>query len=182
MEKKKTIKIDRRIPKAIFIGFLLGWITVFIVEHYGEISYIADTSELIAKEKRRKQQSQQQYNELLQKKLSGEQLSILEESTFKVMRSKQAEENNFSFNVEIPNDTPVSSIFLDTPFGSNIGISGKSYFVRDVSSSYGKFHEYSNKFGHYLNATLEDFKYVLGFGLVYTIVLFIFLYFRIRLA
>lgn len=182
MEKKKTIKIDRRIPKAIFIGFLLGWLTVFIVEHYSEISYIADTSELMAKEKRRKQQSQQEYYELLQRKLSGEQLSILEEASFKAMQSKQTGENNFSFNMEIPNNTPVSSIFLDTPFGSNIRISGKSYLVRDVSSSFGKFHDYSNKLGHYLDATMKDFKYVLGFGLTYSILVMAFMFFKIRIA
>ncbi|WP_418499697.1 hypothetical protein [Flagellimonas sp.] len=179
MENKRTIKIDRRIPKAILIGLLLGWLTVFIVEHYGKISYIADTSELMAKEKRRKQKSQQQYNELLKRKLSGEQLSILEEATFKAMRSKQPEENNFSFNVEIPNDSPLSSIYLDTPFDSRIRISGKGFVVRDVSSSYGKFNEYSNKFSHYLNATIKDFEYVLIFTIGYTILIILILFIRI---
>lgn len=182
MVNKKTIKIDRRVPKAILMGLLLGWLTVLTVEHYGEISYIADTSELIAKEKRRKQQYEQEYNKLLQKKLSGQQLSILEEATFKIMKSKQAEENNFAFNVEIPNSTPVSSILLDTPFDSRIRISGKGYMVGDVSSSYGKFHEYSNKFGHYLNATIKDFKYVLSFGLGYGILIMVFMLFKIKLS
>lgn len=181
MENKKTIKIDRRILKAILISLLLGWLTVFIIEHYGKISYIADTSELIAKEKRRKQQYEQEYNELLQKKLSGNQLSILEEATFKIMNSKQEEENNFTFNVEVPNDTPVSSIFLDTPFGSKLRTNGQGYLVRDVNSSYGNFHKYSNKLRYYLKATLEDFKYVLAFGLGYSLLIVVFMFFKIKL-
>lgn len=179
MGNKRTIKIDKRIPKSILIGLLLGWLTVFIAEHYGEISYIADTSELIAKEKRTKQEQEQKYNQLLEKKISGKPLSILEEAQFKTLKNWQNEPKNFAFNVEIPNDTPVSSIFLDTPFGSKIRINGQGYLVSDVSSSYGRFHEYSNKLGHHINASFMDFKYVILFTVGYATMLILFFFIRI---
>lgn len=41
---KKTITIKRDIPKAIIIGLLFGLILVFVVEHFGNFSYIAKTT------------------------------------------------------------------------------------------------------------------------------------------
>jgi hypothetical protein len=38
---KKTITIRKDIPKSIIIGLAIGFIIVFVIEHFGEFSYIA---------------------------------------------------------------------------------------------------------------------------------------------
>lgn len=46
MKERKTIKLSSNIPKAIILGLILGFLTLLIVEHFGNFSYIADTSGL----------------------------------------------------------------------------------------------------------------------------------------
>lgn len=38
--EKKTIQVDRNIPKSILIGFALAFVTVFAVQHFSTFSYI----------------------------------------------------------------------------------------------------------------------------------------------
>lgn len=38
--EKKTIQVDRNIPKSILIGFILAFVSVFAVEHFSTFSYI----------------------------------------------------------------------------------------------------------------------------------------------
>ncbi|MCA6068975.1 hypothetical protein JI747_017550 [Chryseobacterium sp. RG1] len=38
--EKKTIQVDKNIPKSILIGFVLAFLTVFAVEHFSTFSYI----------------------------------------------------------------------------------------------------------------------------------------------
>lgn len=38
--EKKTIQVDRNIPKSVLTGFALAFVTVFTVEHYSKFSYI----------------------------------------------------------------------------------------------------------------------------------------------
>ncbi|MGU3375082.1 hypothetical protein [Chryseobacterium sp. M5A1_1a] len=38
--EKKTIQVDRNIPKSVLIGFALAFATVFIVQHFSTFSYI----------------------------------------------------------------------------------------------------------------------------------------------
>ncbi|MCS4301809.1 hypothetical protein [Chryseobacterium sp. BIGb0232] len=38
--EKKTIQVDKNIPKSILIGFILAFLTVFAVEHFSTFSYI----------------------------------------------------------------------------------------------------------------------------------------------
>lgn len=38
--EKKTIQVDRNIPKSMLIGFVLAFITVFAIEHFSTFSYI----------------------------------------------------------------------------------------------------------------------------------------------
>lgn len=38
--EKTTIKVDKNIPKSVLIGFVLAFLTVFIVEHFSTFSYI----------------------------------------------------------------------------------------------------------------------------------------------
>lgn len=38
--EKKTIQVDRNIPKSILIGFVLAFLSVFVIEHYSTFSYI----------------------------------------------------------------------------------------------------------------------------------------------
>jgi hypothetical protein len=44
MKDKKTIKVNSNLIKSIIFGLILGFITVFIVDHFGNWGYIADTS------------------------------------------------------------------------------------------------------------------------------------------
>lgn len=38
--EKKTIQVDRNIPKSVLIGFILSFLTVFAVQHFSTFSYI----------------------------------------------------------------------------------------------------------------------------------------------
>lgn len=38
--EKKTIQVDRNIPKSLLIGFVLAFVTVFTVQHFSTFSYI----------------------------------------------------------------------------------------------------------------------------------------------
>jgi hypothetical protein len=38
--EKKTIQVDRNIPKSVLTGFVLAFLTVFAVEHFSTFSYI----------------------------------------------------------------------------------------------------------------------------------------------
>ncbi len=38
--EKTTIQVDKNIPKSVFIGFILAFLTVFAVEHFSKFSYI----------------------------------------------------------------------------------------------------------------------------------------------
>jgi hypothetical protein len=38
--EKKTIQVDRNIPKLVLVGFVLAFVTVFAVEHFSTFSYI----------------------------------------------------------------------------------------------------------------------------------------------
>lgn len=38
--EKKTIQVDRNIPKSLLIGFVLAFVTVFAIEHFSTFSYI----------------------------------------------------------------------------------------------------------------------------------------------
>ncbi|OPB88523.1 hypothetical protein [Elizabethkingia ursingii] len=43
---KKEIQINRGVLSRVLLGFLLAFITVFIIEHFSSFSYIPDTSNL----------------------------------------------------------------------------------------------------------------------------------------
>ncbi|MCQ4139423.1 hypothetical protein [Chryseobacterium sp. EO14] len=43
--EKKTIQIDRNIPKSVLIGFILAFVTVFTVQHFSTFSYIPNTGQ-----------------------------------------------------------------------------------------------------------------------------------------
>lgn len=38
--EKKTIQIDKNLPKSVLIGFVLAFLTVFAIEHFSSFSYI----------------------------------------------------------------------------------------------------------------------------------------------
>lgn len=38
--EKKTIQVDKNIPKSVFIGFVLAFVTVFVIQHFSTFSYI----------------------------------------------------------------------------------------------------------------------------------------------
>lgn len=38
--EKKTIQVDKNIPKSVLIGFVLAFVTVFAIEHFSTFSYI----------------------------------------------------------------------------------------------------------------------------------------------
>lgn len=38
--EKKTIQVDKNIPKSIIIGFILAFLSVFVIEHFSTFSYI----------------------------------------------------------------------------------------------------------------------------------------------
>ncbi|SIS32080.1 hypothetical protein SAMN05421768_102677 [Chryseobacterium joostei] len=38
--EKKTIQVDRNIPKSVLIGFVLSFVTVFVIQHFSTFSYI----------------------------------------------------------------------------------------------------------------------------------------------
>lgn len=42
--EKKTIQVDRNIPKSVLTGFVLAFLTVFAVEHFSTFSYIPNLS------------------------------------------------------------------------------------------------------------------------------------------
>lgn len=42
--EKKTIQVDKNIPKSILIGFVLAFLTVFAVEHFSTFSYIPNVN------------------------------------------------------------------------------------------------------------------------------------------
>lgn len=43
--EKKTIQVDRNIPKSVLIGFVLAFVSVFTVEHFSTFSYIPNTGQ-----------------------------------------------------------------------------------------------------------------------------------------
>ena len=130
MSQKKTISINKNIPQALIVGLLLGFLTVFVVEHFGKISYVADTY-AIESEK-----------ELERKRYSDELDS--NSPLAKAYAEYDASKKFSSTSYDITGDTPVSTIFLVTPFGSKLRIVGRGYTVSDVGSSYGSFNDYSN--------------------------------------
>ncbi|MCL6264933.1 hypothetical protein [Flagellimonas myxillae] len=178
MKQKKTIKIDREVIKTLFIGLLLGWATVFIIEHFSEVSYVADTSELIEKERKRRLIEEKEYKAAIRKQNNGQYLTLDEDVA--IARYRRNQNEGFEFNYDIPNSTPVSTIFLDTPFDSKLRISGRGYAVSDVGSSYGSFNDYSNKIKYYIKAVFEDAKYVLYFGFGYFTLIVVFRNLRVR--
>ena len=44
--EKKTIQVDSNITKSVLIGFVLSFLTVFVIEHFGTFSYIPNTNNL----------------------------------------------------------------------------------------------------------------------------------------
>lgn len=38
--EKKTIQVDRNIPKSLLMGFILAFVTVFVIQHFSTFSYI----------------------------------------------------------------------------------------------------------------------------------------------
>ena len=143
MNQKKTISINKSIPQALIVGLVLGFITVFIVEHYSKVTYNPDTSKLIKEQERQKLKDEKEYQIALKKQVYGEYLT-LEDQTAIAMHNKK-ENDGFAFtSLNIPHDTTVLTIFLETPFDSKLKINGKGYTVGDVWSSYGDFHDYSN--------------------------------------
>ncbi|WP_291888337.1 hypothetical protein [Chryseobacterium sp.] len=44
--EKKTIQVDSNIPKSVLIGFVLSFLTVFVVQHFSTFSYIPNMSTL----------------------------------------------------------------------------------------------------------------------------------------
>ncbi|WP_336963217.1 hypothetical protein [Chryseobacterium contaminans] len=42
--EKKTIQVDRSIPKSVLIGFVLAFATVFVIQHFSTFSYIPNLS------------------------------------------------------------------------------------------------------------------------------------------
>ena len=87
--------------------------------------------------------------------------------------------NNISFTRNIDYSAKVAEIYLKTPFGTNITFDGGNY---GVGIMYGSFRNYSNKIKYYFKATFKDIKYVLLFGLGYSLLILLVFNFRIKIA
>ncbi len=164
MSQKKTISIDKNIPKALVIGLLLGFLTVFVVEHFSKISYVADTYEIQREFEKQRRSNNLNSNDPLEK-------------AYAVYESSK----EFSFSsYDTTTDTPILSILLTTPFDSKLRIDGRGYIVGDLWEG-GDFHDYPNKSKHYIKATFEDTKYLLYFGIGYFLLILLFSRFNFKL-
>lgn len=83
-----------------------------------------------------------------------------------------------SITTYIPGDTPISYFYLKTPFGSNLQFRGTGFTVGGSD----KFYEYSNVSKYYFDATIEDFEYVLYFGIGYSLIIIFFSIFRVKFS
>ena len=181
MANKKTININKKIVNTLIFGLVLAFMTVFIVEHYGKVTFIADTTALIEEQRILGLKNEREYNEALRKQINGQHLSLVDYGAIADHR-KTENEGGFAFrSVEVTIDTPLLSIFLETPFGSKLRISGEGYVVGDVWTQYGSFNDYSNKFKYYIMSALDDYKYILLLGFGYFLLIIEFTRFKIKL-
>jgi hypothetical protein len=47
MMEKKTIQVDRNIPKSVLMGFIMAFVTVFTAQHFSTFSYIPNLTKSV---------------------------------------------------------------------------------------------------------------------------------------
>ncbi|NCQ52448.1 hypothetical protein GW796_11345 [archaeon] len=101
--------------------------------------------------------------------------SFLEEQTYNP-------NERVSLTRDISTDANVSTIIFPTYFGKKITTRGNGFKVKDIYFLSGSFHKYSNKSYYYTQATIEDYKYGIYFGLGLFVVIMFFTYVKIRIS
>ncbi|MCA6069392.1 hypothetical protein JI747_019670 [Chryseobacterium sp. RG1] len=138
--EKKTIQVDKNIPKSILIGFVLAFLTVFAVEHFSTFSYIPN-------------------------------LNIpTTDSNGKIILSGTYD----------PTTTPVATLHQTTPFGKKIDLPTNSMMCSELLIGGSDFKSYSNKGLLFAKSTFNDYKYLLFFWLVYTLITLFFKRYKLK--
>ncbi|WP_071254678.1 hypothetical protein [Chryseobacterium sp. ERMR1:04] len=139
--EKKTIQIDKNIPKSVLIGFVLAFVTVFVVEHYSTFSYIPNLNT----------PSVDNEGKLI---LSG---------TYD------------------PTTTSVATLHQTTPFGTKINLPTNGMMCSELILEGSDFKSYSNKGVLYAKSVFNDYKYLLLFWLIYTLIVLFFKRYRLKI-
>lgn len=139
--KKKIITIDTNIVDSIMLGFVIGLITLFAIEHYSIFSYIPNLGKPAI-----------DYGHKVV--ISGE------------------------YDTRI---TPVASLYQITPFGTRIDLPTNGMMCSELLFD-SDFKKYSNKGVLYLKAVFIDYKYLLLFWVVYTLIILFFKRYRLNFS
>lgn len=137
--EKKTIQIDRNIPKSILIGFILACVTVFAVEHFSTFLYIPN-------------------------------LNIPNtDNNGKLILSGTYDQTT----------TRVATLYQTTPFGTRINLPTNGMMCSELMIEGSDFKSYSNKGLLFAKSVISDYKYLLLFWLIYTLVTLFFKRYRL---
>lgn len=138
--EKKTIHVDRNIPKSVLIGSVLAFVTVFAVQHFSIFSYIPNTSNL------------SNYT-----------------PDGKIILSQEYDTRT----------TPVGALYQTTPFGTKIDLPTNGMMCSELLYD-SEFKSYSNKGVLYAKSVFNDYKYLLLFWLVYTLIVLFLKRYRLK--
>lgn len=137
--EKKTIQVDKNIPKSVLIGFVLAFATVFVIQHFSTFSYIPNLS-----------RPSIDYGHKIV--ISG------------------------TYDTRI---TPVGALYQTTPFGTKIDLPTNGLMCSELLYD-SEFKSYSNKGLLYAKSVFSDYKYLLLFWLVYTLIILFFKRYRLK--
>ena len=184
ISNKKELSIDKSFLKSILFGLLLGFITVFIAEHFMKVQYYSSPSSIQSNSPyssnyaRQEQSNQQQTGTSLGGRIAdspsfakqyrdpfytGRQISLGE--THDVLASGKA--------------IPKGGVFI-TPFGTTITVDADKWNNK----------KYNNEFDYYfkkkltinMSALFSDILFVGIFGLIYSVIIFLALKFRFKFS
>lgn len=138
--EKKTIQVDKNIPKSILIGFVLAFLTVFAVQHFSTFSYIPNVN------------------------------IPSTDSNGKIILSGTYD----------PTTTRVATLYQTTPFGTRINLPTNGMMCSELLIEGSDFRSYSNKGLLFAKSVFNDYKYLLLFWLVYTLIMLFFKKYRLK--
>lgn len=137
--EKKTIQVDKNIPKSVLMGFVLAFANVFVIQHFSTFSYIPNLGKPAI-----------DYGHKIV--ISGE------------------------YDTRI---TPVGALYQTTPFGTKIDLPTNGMMCSELLYD-SEFKSYSNKGLLYAKSVFSDYKYLLLFWLVYTLIILFFKRYRLK--
>lgn len=181
----KTIEIKKDHIRNLILSFILGFVVLFGLEHFGEFSY---TSHVKIPESYTA--PSHNMNDYFKRSSSDELISDVGaklDEQFGIQRDLaggtgiQPNMSKPSFEGIIPASTKVSRIYYKTFFNKRIETIGNGFTVYDLNYSDTEFNKYSNKIYYYKEATLKDFKYGVFISLGLFLVVLFFTNFKIKL-